>query len=80
MEVSVEQWSDLVHPANEIPLWRDWGKGGNQLQLVGLWECVYKQGRNGPEKAVITNAASGQLGTVTDATGVSPDKLAGTSC
>lgn len=45
--------------------------------MLGLRECVYKQGGKDPEKVVMTNAASGQLGIVTDATQVSPDKLAG---
>lgn len=47
----------------------------DQLQFVGLWDCVCKQVRKDPEKVVITNVVSGQLGT--DATWVSPDKLAG---
>lgn len=46
----------------------------DQLQFVGLWDCVCKQVRKDPEKVVITNIVSGQLGT--DATWVSPDKLA----
>lgn len=75
--VSVEQWSDPVHPANERPLWRDWEKGGNQPRLAGLWECVYNQGGKDHKRVVITNAVSGQLGTVTDAPRVPPAKLVG---
>ena len=47
MEGYVEQWPE---PANERPPWKDWEEGGNRLQLLGLLECVYRQGGRDPPK------------------------------
>lgn len=56
MKGCVEQWPNPADPTDEIPPQRDWEEGGNQLQLLRLLDCVYKQWKNDPVKVVVTDA------------------------
>lgn len=77
MEGYAEQWPD---PANEITSWKAWEEGSNQLQLLGLLECIYRQEGRDPEKVVSTDTMAQKLwwlDTVTNIPLVSPDNLVG---
>lgn len=58
MKGCVEQWPDPAEPTDETHPQRDWEEAGNRLPLLGLLDCVYRQGGRDPEKVEITDAVA----------------------